>query len=269
MIASEVESHGWSRRRWAVVIALALVLHLGLIFWLGDRKAVQPMPAVKGPDMYLPTDQTANLPGLSDPTLFVLANRHGFSGPAWLKIPVVDYHLKEWKEPEPLPAPVPELGRTLKEFVQGNMSRPFEVAPKPEPHMDAMDYLSPVSLVATRSTFTIEGDLAARLLLTDFKLDSWPAAGILTNSEVLVAVNPEGTVFSAVLLAKCGPKDDPGAKAADASAINLAKSARFQAQRWSGPGQSALPPSRLTWGRMIFHWNTSPLPATNAPPNNP
>lgn len=269
MIAAEIELHAWSRRRWLAVIALALVLHLGLIFWLGERRGVQPMPAVKETAMYLPTDQAADVPGLSDPTLFVLANRHGFSGPAWLKIPAVDYHLKEWTEPEPLPVPVPELGRSLNEFVRGNMSRPLEVAPKPEPQMDAMEYLSPTSLVATQSTYSIEGDLVTRPLLSDFKLASWPAAEILTNSEVLVAVNPDGAVFSAVLLAKCGPKDDPAASAADASAVNLAKSARFRPLQWSGPGQPAASPTRLTWGRVIFHWNTSAPPATNAPTKNP
>jgi hypothetical protein len=269
MIAAEVETHTWSRRRWLAVIALALILQFGLIFWLGDRKTVRPMPAVKGTAMYLPTDQTADMPGLSDPTLFVLANRHGFSGPAWLKAPAIDYHLKEWTEPEPQPAPVPELGRTLNEFVRANVSRPFEVAAKPEPQMDSMDYLPTISLVATQSTFTIEGDLAARPLLSDFKLKSWPATVILTNSEVLVAVNPEGSVFSAVLLVKCGPKDDPAASDADASAVNLAKSARFRPLRWSGPGQPTVSSTRLTWGRMTFHWNTSALPATNAPPKTP
>ncbi len=269
MIAAEVETHTWSRRRWLAVIALALFLHFGFIYWLGDRKTVRPMLAATGTAMYLPTDQGADLPGLSDPTLFVLANRHGFSGPAWLKVPAVDYHLKEWMEPEPLPAPVPELGRTLNEFVQANVSRPFEVASKPEPQMDSLDYLPAKSLIATQSTFTIEGDLATRPLLSDFKLNSWPATVILTNSEVLVAVNPEGAVFSAVLLAKCGPKDDPGASEADASALNLAKSARFRPLQWNGPGQPTVSPSRLTWGTVTFHWNTSALPATNAPPKDP
>jgi len=263
MIAMEVESPSWSRRRWLAVIGLALILHVGLILWLGEHKTVNPLPPVKGPAMYLPANQTADLPGLSDPTLFVLANRHGFSGAAWLKVPFVEYHLKEWAAPEPQPAPVPELGRTLNEFVRGNLSQPFEVARKPEPQLDTMDYPISTSLADTQSTLTIEGELTRRPLLSAFKLVSWPAAEILTNSEVLVAVNPEGNVFSAVLLAKCGPKEDASASEADASALNLAKSARFQSLRWNGPGQPAAPPNRLTWGKLVFHWHTS------APPKNP
>ncbi len=269
MIAMEVESPTWSRRRWLAVIALALMLHVGLILWLGERKAVTPRPPVKGPAMYLPADQTADLPGLSDPTLFVLANRHGFSGTAWLNVPLMEYRLKEWTEPEPLPAPAPELGQTLNEFVRGNFSQPFEVARKPEPQLDTMQYTPPAIPGATQSTLTIDGELTSRPLLSIFKLDSWPAAQILTNSDVLVAVNPEGTVFSAVLMAKCGPKDDSGASAADASALELAKSARFQPLRWNGPGQPAAPAGRLTWGRLVFHWCTSAPSATNAASKSP
>ena len=267
MISMEIESPVWSRRRWLAMIALALILQVGLILWLGERKGIKPRPPPKGPVMYLPADQAANLPGLSDPTLFVLANRHGFSGAAWLNVPLMEYHLKEWTETEPLPALSPELGGTLNEFVRGNLSQPFEVARKPEPQLDTIQYSPPLD--TAQSTLTIDGELASRPLLSVFKLDSWPAAEILTNSEVLVAVNPEGTVFSAVLLAKCGPKDDPGAGTADSNALNLAKSARFKPLQWSGPGQPAAPASRLTWGRLVFHWCTSAPSATNTASKTP
>ncbi len=268
MNAEVADDAHWSGRRWLAVIALVALVHAGLIFWLGERKLVKPSSPPTGTAMYMPADQTAPFPGLSDPTLFALANRHGFSGPAWLNVPSLQDHSKEWTEPEPSPAPTPELGRTLNEFVQGDVSRPFEIARKPEPQLDLMAYPAPASLLAAHSTFSVEGGLARRPLLSPFKLASWPAAQILTNSEVLVAVNPEGAVFSAVLLAKCGPKEDPGAVAADSNALNLARSARFQPLRWIGSNPPLNSPTALTWGRLVFHWHTSAMANTNSAPKN-
>lgn len=268
MNAQDVDTGSWSRRRWFAVVGLLVLFHVTLIFWVGERKPIGPIPPPSTSAMYMPAEQTAELPGLSDPTLFVLPNRHGFSGPAWMNVPSLQDHLKEWTEPEPSPAPAPELGRTLNEFVRDNVSRPFEVARKPEPQLAVMAFSTPANLLRTHSTYSVEGELGQRALLSPLKLGSWPAAEILTNSEVLVGVNPEGLVFSAVLLTKCGPKDDPVATQADASALNLATSARFRPVGWIGPKRPPNSPTALTWGRLVFHWHTSGSTATNTASKN-
>ena len=75
--------------------------------------------------IYLPADQTTDLPGVSDPTLFVLPNSHGFSGPAWMQFPAANYQLGPWTEPpRPLPLAIPQLGATLAEFVRSNQPQP-------------------------------------------------------------------------------------------------------------------------------------------------
>ena len=54
----------------------------------GGEKCGSPSAAGRrSPVIYSPADQAADLPGVSDPTLFILPNDHGFSGPAWMQFP--------------------------------------------------------------------------------------------------------------------------------------------------------------------------------------
>jgi hypothetical protein len=258
MIAARVEPGNWMLRRWLLVVVLIAVLQTGLIFWLGARTPGRGRRTNSGPRVYLPADQRSELAEGSNPTLFVLANRHGFSGPAWLAVPPLQNPLPDWSEPaRPLARPIREFGETLRRFVANNLSTPLEVAPKTEPQLDAVElYLVP-DLTPAQSSLTLDGQLADRPLFSKFKLKSWPAGDILTNSVVLAGVDKNGRVFSAVLLAKSGSKD------ADESALSLAKSAHFQPLRRSNPAGPGASPSALGWGRLIFHWQTVPLPATN------
>jgi TonB family protein len=236
------------------MMVLVLAGQIGCIFWLAARKPEPPLPPVTGPVLYQPTDQIADLPGVTDPTLFILHNEHGFSGPAWLQFPPANYALEPWTEPaRPLELSLPQLGATLREFAQADRPRPFEMALKPEPQLSALGYLP---LGETPSTFTIEGDVAGRALLTPLQLQSWPAADILTNSEVQIAVDAAGRVFSAALIGGSGSPQ------ANSNALSLVRSARFQPLRWVGDGPPPASPGRLSWGKIIFRWHTVALPAT-------
>jgi len=251
MTLPPVESRSWPRWRWAALIVLVLAGQVGFVFWLAARKVEQiPAPAA-GPMIYLSADQSGDIPGVSDPTLFVLPNSHGFSGPAWMQFPAANYQLGFWTEPpRPLPLATLDLGATLTEFVRSNRPRSFELALKLEPEVDALGFLP---LEEAKSTFSIEGDFANRALLSPFKLQSWAAAEILTNTVVQIAVDSAGRVFSAALLVKSGSPE------ANASALNLARNARFQPSRWVG----VRPPvtDGLSWGKLIFHWHTIALSA--------
>ncbi len=258
MIAARVEPGNWLPRRRLLVVLLIAVLQTGLIFWLGARTPGRGRRTNSGPRIYLPADQRSELAEGGNPTLFVLANRHGFSGPAWLAVSSLPNTLPDWSEPpRPLARPIRKFGETLRRFVANNLSTPLEIAAKAEPQPDAVElYLVP-DLTPAQSTLTLEGQLADRPLASNFNLNSWPAGDILANSVVQAGVDKNGRVFSAVLLAKSGSKD------ADESALSLAKSAHFQPLRGNDPAGPEASPPALHWGRLVFHWQTVPLPTTN------
>lgn len=255
----------WSRQRWWASILAVLAVQMLLIFWLAGRRTALPQslaPLVTAPQVHLPANASAGWPDLSNPALFVLANPHGFSGPAWMKVPALAYQLPEWSEP-PLPLLSPteqQLGSTLSNFLRTDLAANFELAIRPEPEMPASVPLD--NLAMTQSLVTVEGELAHHPLLGALQLDAWPATEILANSEVQVGVDQAGSVYSAVLLAKSGSKP------ADDSALNLAHSAHFKPWLWTSPGPPAAQ-NRLHWGKLVFHWRTIAPPATNSPVANP
>jgi TonB family protein len=243
----------WPRFKWSAVIVLILTFQVAMIFWLQGRTTPPPPPVSAQPVIYLPANREAELPGVDNPTFFVLPNQRGFSGPAWMKISALEYHPAEWTEPpRPLALPVEGLGRTLGEFVRSEVFRPFDVDNGRARHMEAPFPVSPADLVETQSTASVEGDLAGRPLLSSLNPVSQPAAEILSNSVVQIAVDAEGRVFSPALLR------GSGSLAADADALALAKSVRFQPLPSGAPDISA---SVLTWGKVVFHWHT--VPSTN------
>jgi hypothetical protein len=256
MMTAPASSRSWPLRRWLAFIAVILLGQLACIYWLNGKRLIAPQAASVVPHAYVPADRRAELPEVSSPTLFVFANRRGFSGPAWLNIPSQRFDSPPWSEPpRPLALSADKLGGELAEFGRTNAAGTFELTPPPAPPPDFAftdDYAG-----AAQSTLTLEGGLANRPLMSQFKLSSQPASDILTNSEVLAGVDAHGGVFSAVLLKSCGSKE------ADEAAVKLAGGAQFQAARWGGPGMSDTAADKLTWGKMIFHWHTIPQPATN------
>lgn len=264
MIAAYVEP-SWPRWRWLKVAALVLIVQVSLIFALSEKKPAIPIPIPDELGVSVPANPGAESPGLSSPAFFVLANRHGFSGNAWMKLPSLPYDLPKWVDPSPptVTNPVPQLVAGLQAYVQTNLAGIFQLALKPEPEPDLLIPFANPGLA--QSTFTIEDELARRPLITKFNLPSWPSADILTNSIVLAGVDQSGNVFSAVLL----PDGKSGSKDADASALRQVSSARFQPLRPARLGEPTADETRLHWGRFIFHWDTVAPPATNNnPPSN-
>ena len=254
MSVASPEWRPWPLRRWAVFILLILTGQLTLIFWLsGKPLGVQATPFT--PHVHLSVGPLAGQSGLSDPALFVLANRHGFSGSAWFQAHAVDYDLPQWSDTNrPLTLDPQRLGGALVQFVRTNATGSFQLTPPPDP---PPDFALPLDNYGNPdSTLTIEGELANRRLRSAFDLISWPAADILTNTVILAGVDTQGSVFSAVLLKPSGSRD------ADTNALAMANAARFQPLLADAPNDRS-DQSRLQWGRLIFHWHTVPLPATN------
>src|SRR5260370_19748754 len=127
----------WRGFKWSTVIVLILTFQVAMIFWLQGRRPPLPPPVSAQPVIYLPANREAELPGVGDPTFFVLPNQRGFSGPAWMKISALEYHPAEWTEqPRPLALPVERLGRTLGEVVRYEVVRPFDVDNGRARHME-------------------------------------------------------------------------------------------------------------------------------------
>jgi TonB family protein len=195
---------------------------------------------------------------LQDPTLFVLPHRDNFSGEAWLKAPAQEFAPTNWTEPPlPLPLPPEELGAAFATFMQTNSPSRFH--PNTGALIDGAD-LGPVPMPPITNSFTlrVEGDLAKLRLLTLLRLPPQTSADLLTNTVVQVLVDAQGYPFSAVVLSKSG------SDAADADALALAKTVRFEPAET--PALGVVLPDKMTSGKLIFEWQTQPPPATNAPP---
>jgi hypothetical protein len=300
MIPAAAEQRPWSGRRWGWAIASVLAAQLGLVFWLGERGPIHARPPAPGPTLRLAGSPSDPWPALlhptpsaleaqtryakalqewlalTDPTLFALPRREGFSGqasrnlplqqvrplkwsavPEWLRVP-------EWTEEENwLRLPLAQLGTHSNRPAGTNLPMFTQLCALTQPDM-ALPDLPPWVLPPRRSQLRIEGELARRRLLVAPALRSWPYTDLLTNSLVRMAVRPEGTPeFFTLLLSGSGLKE------ADEYALSLARAVRFEPMAGSGPGTEPAPTPlpQLTWGNLVFEWHTvPPTPATNAPP---
>ncbi len=213
----------------------------------------------------------------SDPTLFALVSPEGFSGGAWTNFslaslegsfgnawtnrPEVRYQLTEWHE-EPLwmPPRQSRLGSSFSEPNRSLASTAAELVDKPLPPLAEASV--PGRLGATNTHLRIEGNLAGRRLLRPLRLPVLACNDFLTNSEVQIEIDENGRPFSTTLLKSCG------LASADQSALELARTARFQPEPtrtadldWNG--------ARLTWGKLILAWYCTEVAPTNAPARKP
>jgi hypothetical protein len=251
----ERRGEGWSRTRWLTLIALVFAAQVGFIFALGERH-FKPPRAVANVPMLILADDSDELLGLDDPTLFALPHANDFASAIWMRTPVPPPPSFRWSEsPQWLLPATGNFGEVFTGFMKTNkFVRPSLDFKPPAKVSEMVLPLSPV--VAENSTLQIEGDLAQRKLLTSDNLPSWPCADLIAPSKVQVLVDEAGDVVSAVLF----PSDNGVETAAqydpaDQRALELARAARFA------------PASHLAVGQMIFNWRIMPLTATNAPSN--
>jgi TonB family protein len=254
MTSAPTETQTWSRQRWWSAIALVLAIQTLLVFLLENRSPAVPRKAAAVPMIRLQESVSLEPLAVSDPTLFVLPHREGFSGEAWLnKIPSFPYHPADWNPPlRWLALSADTLGANFKEFITANASPPFQTLATIEPARNIPN-LFPMDTTPAQSTLRIEGDFAKRRMLSTPKLQAWPNAELLTNSVVQLLVDAQGRTISAVLLHKSGSNE------ADASAMEIAKAAQFEPVKSGG----SIPTT--TDVRLTFEWQTLPIPATNAP----
>ena len=121
----------------------------------------------------------------------------------------------------------------------------------------------PLAASSVRSGVRLEDGLVGRRLLGSNELAAMPHSDLLANTVVQVVVGADGRPVSVPILLSSS-----GSRAADEKALNLARTARFNALELTS-GRPNDPMAHLVWGRMIFQWQTLPMPATNSATSDP
>lgn len=251
----------WLLGRWVTGIGLVFAGQMGLIFWLSIPQHVQAR-RVPGPppSLQLAAAGSRELLALSDPTLFALPHREGFSGPAWFNVSNLTFEPFVWtEEPHWLGLDSNELGAAFSKVIErapASIPLPSK-ATGDESRLPELPFPNPFP---TKSSLRLSGDLARRHLSKPLELRSVEYTNILTNSVVQVLLSQDGRPVSCTLL-----PPGSGWNAADAEALALARSARFQPLSREGPGYQPKPSEGLTVGQMVFQWNTILVPETNLP----
>jgi len=250
-----------------MTIAFVLGLEAALVLLLENRSPAVPRKLPATPIVRLNENASLARLAVNDPTLYVFPHHEGFSGEAWLnRTPSFPFHSPRWTETNRWWQLSPAtLGTRLKDFIAANASPRFDPIATIEP-AKSVPALFPMETAPATSALRVEGALEKRRLLAPTDLRSWPRAEVIAPSRVHVLVDAEGHVRSAVLL----PSDNSREEAirygpADQRALELAKDARFESIAPTGPGSEKNPANDLTFGVMIFDWQTAP-PRENGTP---
>jgi hypothetical protein len=263
MTVLPIESESWSRKRLWTVVAFVFAVQAALVFRWRDRPPVPVTEAVPGPLIHLINARPEDLPGVEDPTLFVLPHEQSFSGAFWMKVPSREIRVEN--PPEPLawlPVSGQPFGMEFARFVQTNSTTSFQTIVQIEPAL-VMPDVPPAIPISMPSTLRIEGDLARRRLLSRVELPPQENRDLLTNSLVRLAVDARGNTLSALPFQPgCGSTN------ADQLALQIARTARFESIEPAGPDRLKQPKPNVTFGTMIFEWQTVP-PASEPSPASP
>jgi hypothetical protein len=237
----------WPRQRVFVLAGVIFAAHVIAIFALHTPAPMVLLPdgfrSPRSPQRMASTNGFVELDGLDDPLVFAGAHQHGFSASAWMMHPAQEYELTN-SLPEPrylafsrTPLELPRIDHGLD--LQSAAALPFVEFALPKER--------------ARSTFAIEGPLAARKLLSPVEPPVQIASDVLSNTVVQLGVRADGFPFSARIVSSSG------SRVADLAALNLANQARFAPLPLPDPDN----PARLQWGEFVFQWFTTEPTATN------
>jgi hypothetical protein len=242
---------------WAAV-ALVFAVQLAIVFWLGHLPPVTPPRPPSATIAYL-GDARSELLTLQDPTLFMLPHTNNFSGAAWLNIPRQSFAPTDWNEPErPLNLAAEKLGASFTAFMETNPSPQFQPDLGSEGRLIEQG-VSAMRSIPAASRLRVQGELAKRRLLTPVQLPPQTNSDVLRNTEIQLLVDALGNPFSPVVVSSSGSKDVD-----DLALTNFAKQMRFEPIKAAAPG--TVLPDIMTFGKLLFEWQTMPLAPTNIPP---
>ncbi len=238
-----------------IAVALVFAAEVGVAFWLGNPPPGRSSRPAASMIVHMSGDSSQELLALQDPTLFLLPHRDNFSGAAWIKIPKQRFEPPTWTEAAmPLPLAPKQLGATFLTFMGTNPPPPFHA----EMLANSMDITTPPPpTISTPSRIRMEGDLAKLRLATPVHLPPQTNADVLPNTAVQMMVDSQGRVLSPVVVTSCLNPDT------DKTALDFARNARFEPIKAAAIG--SVIPDKITFGTMVFEWQTVPPAATNAP----
>jgi hypothetical protein len=258
MSALARQSVGWSRRQWSWIVAGGLLVHAGLVFWLGEKS--QPLAVVSAPAPLLAMVVTP-LPELTDPALFALPSHDGFSGGAWLRLAPATPPPSGWTEPPAwLPLDTNELGAVFLRYVATNKHNGAFMEEMLKPRVSTADILLLNDTLMTQSVVRLEGPLAGRPLVAPLTLGNPAYPEVLAPTIVQLRVNADGLTESAILVGGCGLKQ------VDEEGLAVARRARFLPVPPAPDAATAQSTDSAQWGKMVFQWCTVPPAVTNTPP---
>jgi len=245
----------WSRLRWGASIAAVVALHFAFLLAMGrgPDPRTQRLPTTQ---LILPEKLAQEIQSLTDPTLLAMGGPHGFSS--------------VWMEPTGLPSLSPnreqparwleidssQWGGDFVAFARSNAASLHGLRFKSAPQALPSESAKATPPASRPSTLRVADDLAGRKLLRPPNLPPQKGIDLLIPSEVRVVVDYRGIVTSAILL-----PPGSGSKEADRLAVAEAKRTQFSPAFPAGAEQP------LTFGRLIFDWQTIPPEQTSKPAN--
>jgi TonB family protein len=245
------------RQRGGMVVAL-VVGQLALILVFAERDAPRGRQAATDRGLRVVgwpaevADVTRQL-GVSDPVVFALPNARGFSGAAWRRPSMLTPPRVEWSEPPRW------LGGESKWFGQhlpttaSALLAPRHPLGRPAPAVTSFTVRSLPVAQATR--LELDAGLQSRGLSVQPDLPAIPHTNLLDATVLRVAVEPDGSVFSAVVVRSSGWEG------ADQQALGLMKRLKFTPE-----SDSARPSNGHQWGSVHVRWHATPPDLTGAPP---
>jgi hypothetical protein len=243
----------WSRLRWGLVIGgLTLVQSaLLLLFVRWPSLPTPPRPSV--PDLVLSLAPAASPasgddPFTSDPRIFALPDRVGFSGTASRALPSPEYRLVEWRGTTRW-LNITNAGARL--GTAPGTPRPPARTPR-APHVSGP--LDPAStpLVLRRDTAArVQGGLVGRTYQASGTLPPVAGSDILSATVIELQVSPGGDVVRARLTSSSGNRE------ADLEGLRWARQLQFNpVGTETTPANST--PDTWTTGELQIFWRVEP-----------
>lgn len=274
MTDTAVESRSWPPLKWVVTIAAIFAFQAGFFYWFARTPSRRPSAIATMLTVHLPAGASGEIPGSISPLILIRPGPQNFSGSAWLHLPPLNYTPARSNLPPVYLPPQPNrLGSSLAQALSNNLPQNYVLALGSPPGFAGFDFAPPVEDPPSPSSLAVQGGLADRTLLNPPVLKTQSADAALRDTVVLVQVDARGRVCAPPVLDPFPPVLAPvlaGAaittESPDANTYALSIAAGLLWQplpRRPGTGPSTA--AALTPGRLVFHWQTVPAPATNDP----
>lgn len=258
MSTSRDDLRSWTRRQWGGMMSALLLGQLALILVFAERDPVpaenlSAAPALRAVEWPVAVENTTRQLGVSDPLLFALPNAWGFSGEAWRTASDPAPPRVEWSEPARWLTGIREWFGNNPASPEATLLAPRRPLDRPLPTATHLNI--PPLPVARNTRLELSAPLQTRGLAFQPELPAMQHTNLLDTTVLRVAVEPDGALFSAVVI------KTSGWDVADQRALDLVRQIKFTSQ-----SDSLEPSNDRQWGRLQVRWATAPVdPASPNP----